>query len=230
MNKKQILVLIIAITLTFTMLIVATGIIFVVKPEFMGFRQKNKPIKIIDTVYVEPTITISEKRLLAFENMQKQKELLSSEKDYFYNKTRCLSDSIIGLHHTFKKFNDSLQKISHILLYSNQAAKSLNDTILKLQNEIKKNSDAINKYKQKIESSEKLFTLKLDTLQKQNLESFAKLYNNTNPTYVARILEQIDERDAAKILKLMQKKKAGKVLEVLTPKQAAAILLLGAGN
>lgn len=76
------------------------------------------------------------------------------------------------------------------------------------------------------ESEETNFALKLDSLTRANYQTFAKIYDNTNPPEVAQILQNIDGREAALILKMMKKKQAGKVLEAMNPERAANILRL----
>jgi flagellar motility protein MotE (MotC chaperone) len=96
-----------------------------------------------------------------------------------------------------------------------------------LNSKYMKQVDKVKQAELKISDQEKFISQKEDSSQKIAFQNFAKIYNNSKPADVAKILEQIDERDAAMILNMMSKKKAGKIIESMKPEQAAAILLLG---
>jgi flagellar motility protein MotE (MotC chaperone) len=68
----------------------------------------------------------------------------------------------------------------------------------------------------------------LDSLVKANFTLFALMYDKAGAKEVAKILAELDERDAAFILKTMKPKNAAKVLEEMNPVQAAAIMTLSA--
>ena len=104
------------------------------------------------------------------------------------------------------------------------------DSLTKVLKENKNSNERIKLLDQRILDQEKFITKKIDSAELNNFKLFAKIYNGTKPADVAKILEQIDERDAAIILKLMQRKKAGKVIDAMLPEHAAAILLLGSSE
>lgn len=116
----------------------------------------------------------------------------------------------------WKKQVDSLHQAlgqtQHSLSNSSLAFDSLKNEIKVLQE--KQDKDDTN------------FALKMDSLTRANYQTFAKIYDNTNPPEVAQILQNIDGREAAVILKMMKKKQAGKVLESMNPERAANILRL----
>ena len=68
----------------------------------------------------------------------------------------------------------------------------------------------------------------LDSLVKANFTLFALMYDKAGAKEVAKILAELDERDAAFILKTMKPKNAAKVLEEMNPIQAASIMILSA--
>lgn len=68
----------------------------------------------------------------------------------------------------------------------------------------------------------------LDSLVKANFTLFALMYDKAGAKEVAKILAELDERDAAFILKTMKPKNAAKVLEEMNPIQAASIMTLSA--
>lgn len=116
----------------------------------------------------------------------------------------------------WKKQVDSLHKA---LGQTQNSLSGTSSSLDSLKNEIK----ALQTKQDKEETN---FALKMDSLTRANYQTFAKIYDNTNPPEVAQILQNIDGREAAVILKMMKKKQAGKVLEAMNPERAANILRL----
>lgn len=84
--------------------------------------------------------------------------------------------------------------------------------------------------KQRMSLQDKEYTQRQDSIVKFNFTLFAKMYDKAAPKEVAKILAELDERDAAFVLKTMKPKMAAKVLENLSPEQAAAIMVLSASQ
>ncbi len=143
-----------------------------------------------------------------------QKMLLA--KDSVNPNKQTLKDSLVQYRQTLERTYKDLSALKDSL---NQDKQKLND----MQNQLKLKDD-------RIAQQEKFFNQKVDSLEMANFKQFATIYKNSQPAEIARILAQIDERDAAKILKLMPKKQAGKVIDAMSPQKAAMILLLGAGQ
>ncbi|MDQ1265961.1 MAG: hypothetical protein QG635_1113 [Bacteroidota bacterium] len=201
-------------------------------PGLIGLGKKKAPARGVkgDTVYVDKTIGISERKLSMFEQGLIEKAALKQQKDSLLKVQKHYQDSISKVLLSVKQIQDSVLRINKRYNDLNKNKNFLYDSLLKVQNSLKNALEKVNVSQKMIQDQEKMITKKYDTLETQNFEVFAKLYNNSNPTDVAKILEQLDERDAAKILKLMTKKKAGKVIEALKPEQAAAILMLGGSD
>lgn len=66
-----------------------------------------------------------------------------------------------------------------------------------------------------------------DSIAAANVAMFAKIYDQGSPAEVARILSNLDVRDAAAIIRRMKAKNAAKVLEAMDPVRAAGIMTIG---
>jgi flagellar motility protein MotE (MotC chaperone) len=235
MEPKQVLIVVLSILLVFVLLVM--GLLGVVKfyPQYVGLpapvADSTQALK-KDSIIIppEPQIVLKQYVLDSLQTELMKRNLDSNDKKSVVDHNKYLLDSIskinkmiVGLQENIFKSNDSLGKKQNF-------SSKLSDSLSKLHNMYQRAISEIAASKEKIKSQEKAIETKIDTLEKKNFETFAKIYNGANPTEVAKILEQIDERDAAKILKMMQKKKASKVLEAMKPEQSAAILLLGNSN
>ena len=180
-----------------------------------------------DTVYIEPTVQLTEKRFSQINKTLSEIEFYQKQKDSFYKISQFLKDSVGRYKFVLKTYQDSINKTKNNLDQSNLHGQHLVDSINRLNSLFLKAKEKNEISEKKITDQENFINQKEDTLQKKAFVNFAKIYNNSRPADVARILERIDEREAASILKLMSKKKAGKIIEAMKPEQAAAILLLG---
>lgn len=196
-------------------------------PTWLGYPPIAGNIADKDTIMLEDTYEITAEKLSDFEN---QKLLKENE----MRRTDSLNDVIAQM------IQEDSNKISLIAMYRDTIlpdvegqlyeSKTLNyqlfDSLIDLQTELlyKENEVAIGL--QRLKDQEKLYLDGLDSLEIENLKTWAKIYNSTKPDEVAAILEKMDEYEAATILKLMSKKKAGKVIEKLDPQRSAMILLL----
>jgi len=196
-------------------------------PTWLGYPPLISDLVEKDTIMLESTYEITAEKLIEFE---KQKSLKENE----IRRTDSLNKIIANLKET-----DTL-RLSTIAMYRDTIlpelegqlyeSKTLNyqlfDSLIDLETELlyKENEVAIGL--QRLQDQEKLYLSGLDSLEMENLKTWAKIYNSTKPDEVAAILEKMDEYEAATILKLMSKKKAGKVIEKLDPQRSAMILLL----
>lgn len=137
-----------------------------------------------------------------------------------------LNDSLLQLSKQIKSFVDSSQKTQGTINEKDKMNIALADSINQMNKAYSNTARELKNLKSELELKEKLILAKRDSNQLQHYKAFAKIYNNSNPGDVAKILEKIDERDAAMILKFMSQKKAGKVIEALNTNAAASILLL----
>jgi flagellar motility protein MotE (MotC chaperone) len=77
-----------------------------------------------------------------------------------------------------------------------------------------------------MQAQEKVLEQRADSLEQANLAAFARMYEKAGPKEVARILAELDERDAGTILKMMKPKVSAKVLEQMDPVVASTIMRL----
>ncbi len=230
MNSKQLLTIIVIASISITLLLVMLAGLYKYKPDMLGYPPlPGDTLKVVkkDTVYIEPTVQITEKRLAELNRDVAQKQIFQTEKDSLYAKNKRIIDSLNTYKNKIAYFLDSISRVQKKLGSVQGFGNNLQDSIKKLVSKFKDAQDKLKIAEQRSSEQEKFIATKQDTLEKRSFQDFAKIYNNANPKDVAKILEQLDERDAAHILKLMSKKKAGKIIESMKPQKAAAILLLG---
>ncbi len=235
MNIKKAAMIIVGISFSLTLTVLAVIGIYQWDPTLMGLPPHPQdttqvvelpppPPKPVESI---KTVEITEAQFKEMEDELIAKHRIVQSKDSLAKANKQLQDSIKKLVAMGKKYNDSIKSVSKYLDSAKLAKSHLSDSLAKLAAKVKKDSIKILLKQNKIDNLQDYLVAKADSSETENFKVFAKMYDATNPADVARILEQIDERDAAVILKLMQKKKAGKVLESMTPESAAAILLLG---
>lgn len=230
MTAKQLIIIILIASFSLTFIIIAIVGVYKYDPAMLGYPTDKKDTVIIDTILFEPKVLISEKKLSKLEYGLVEKATLKNQKDSVIQEQKRLLDSLQKVFNMIAFYKDSVSKVKKDLGATGNTVQFLQDSLMKVYSELQAAIEKNKAAQRRVEDHEKFLAKKIDTLEKQNFEDFAKLYNNANPKDVAKILEQIDERDAAKILKMMQKKKAGKIIEAMLPERAAAILLLGAGE
>ncbi len=237
MRPKHFIMILIIIAAAFSLIMLSIGGVYLFAPQAIGLQPKknkvdstkikNIEIKKKDTVPIVPSVIITLEKLRELEKNIITKAAISNDKDSLFKYAQYLQDSISNIYKNNSIYKDSIQyyikTISDVKQYTNK----LLDSVLKINTDLKKGKARVDFVEQRLKEQEEIFTKKQDSVEKKNFEVFAKMYNNSNPAEVAKILEHLDERDASKILKLMSVKKAGKVLEAMKPEQAAAILLLG---
>ena len=250
MNQKTLLVIIVALSTSFTFVIVALLAVYRLEPTLLGYPpQKTDSLEIvkmaeqarldslenekrkIDTIFVEPKIALSVDQIEGINRETLDKELLSSEKDKIREEKIELEDSLNKVYSSINGIRDSISIVLDSLKKRETYSGALNDSLNKYIALHKKAEAELNRLKELQKQKDSVAKEKILTEEDiENLQKFAKIYENSKPENVARILEQVDEKEASMILKFMNKKKAGKVLEAMEPEQAAAILLLGANE
>lgn len=230
MDAKKVLMVIIIASFSITLIVMSLVGIYKYKPTWLGMPPNPKDtvaqIK-EDTVYIEPSVRLSEKKYSQLNRELAEKDYYKAQKDSFLLLSQKLQDSIKRYQLFVKNYQDSVKWSKNNLVQSFQKSNKLIDSLNTLNAKYMKQVDKVKQAELKISDQEKFISQKEDSSQKIAFQNFAKIYNNSKPADVAKILEQIDERDAAMILNMMSKKKAGKIIESMKPEQAAAILLLG---
>lgn len=239
MDKKQLTISIVILSLLF--LIIFGGLlgVYFINPSLIGLAPKKllekdtikkeiiKKIK-KDNIPVNPSIIISMDRAFQIEEIEKQRNLLDSTKNKLVVELKSLQDSIKNLTVIKNSIKDTISKTN--LKYQNVTKENsrILDSLNKIISNYNKDKQKLVLLENRVKSQEEFISKQQDSLEQKNFTDFAKMYNGVAPQDVARILEQIDERDAARILKMMQSRKASKVLEAMPSEKSAAILLLGA--
>jgi flagellar motility protein MotE (MotC chaperone) len=155
-------------------------------------------------------------------------------------KNKVLQNESDSTNKIYNKLIDSIEKVKANPESAINIQLQLQDSIKKIQAKITQVKDSLTRYTNlyaKAENDLKSFRQKeaqassppknKDSLRKQNLLDYAKIYNNASPSEVAKILEKLSDKDASFILKAMDKKKAGKILDIMSKERAAAILKQG---
>lgn len=220
MNQKNLILIAIVSVLSMTLLFFVFFIIYKIDPAILGLPRTGE---IIEKEY---QVEISSKKLKELEQNLTIKKLLAEQYDSLKLSYKQLQDSLKTIQNDYKTLLDSSKKFFEIIRNKEETAAKVKDSLDAITIKYNQARTEINNLKTKLAESEQLLKSRKDSLQIQHYRAFAKIYNNSNPADVAKILEKIDERDASQILKFMNQKKAGKVIEALDPKIAAAILLL----
>lgn len=230
MDIKQLISIIILATVSFTIVILLVLGIYKYKPEYLGLPPNpidSTLIVIEDTVYVEPSVVLTQKAFNKLNKELAEKEYYIKTKDSLSKQKKYLLDSVEYYRKQTKMYLDSIKKVENKFNDITKKKISVEDSIKRLNQRFLTTQNKAELTEKKLKDTENFLNRKIDTLEAKSFEDFAKIYNNSNPSEVAKILEQIDDRDAAKILKMMNKKKAGKIIEALSKEKAASILLLG---
>ncbi len=234
MNNRTVVLLVVIVTMTMTLSFLALFYVKEYHPTLLGLPPLPKDttvVEIPEEVTLAETYEITKEKLYALEKEIAKKEALKRKSDSLSKTIKELKklDSINQVE--IKKYQDSLiPKKDEKLISSQTFSQLLKDSIDKLVNDKKKLESKSNIAQEKLKKQELSLIEKLDSTQQINFEQFAKIYNNSTPAEVAKILEKMDEKDAAAILKRMQKRKAGKVIDAMDPQKAAMILLLAGDN
>lgn len=244
MNYKSVTIFFLILVGFISALLIAFMLIYSMDPALLGFAPSKNDKKMKEKIAREKaSLGTFNKYIITkeqFENLMKQIEDKNKEiyqKSAEWNKSASKIDSlynIIRQKDTLlakrKELVDSLSQFKKTLETAHKDNSSLKDTIDNYVKKLEKAQKEIQLRDERLAQQEKYFNRKVDSLEMLNFKQFASIYKNAQPAEVAKILSQIDEKDAATILKLMPKKQAGKIIDALAPGKAALILLLGAGQ
>jgi len=229
MSPKQLIILVSALSFAFIIMLAALFGVYKYYPTYLGLPPNPEDTLAVEEtpIFNEPHIVMSRSEVDVLQTKLLKMDLLKIQNDSLREIRNRLWDSLKVMDKNINQWKDSVISINDTINDKNKNNKILLDSIETLRNYNKKSLHENKLVRQHSKDLEEMLANRYDSMEVENFETFAKIYNSANPNDVAKILEQIDERDAAKILKLMQKKKAGKVLEVMLPEQAAAILIIG---
>ncbi len=228
MSKKQLIIIIIA---TFGFLILFSAgiyLLYLFAPQTLGLPSKSanrvsyKDIK----TYIDPKIIISKQQYDDWQRKVLDAELKLGDNSFLSKQNILLNDSL-------KKTSKKLAEYSIHEIKSKDSTKTIpvgkkpNDSLSILNQQISKLKNEITSLNNTLQNQKKTFETKQDSLYDSNLIDFAKIYENSSPSEIAKIIELLNYKDAAKILKNMSKKKAGKIIELLKPVKADSILRNG---
>ena len=224
MNPRQIIYLTLIISLSVSVIIVGLIIIYKVDRTILGFPKETPHLVHRGPDLTKVQVQISKARLNELENGLIEKAKLKEKSDALYASKRRLMDSVSKISSSIKSFQDSSSAYSKALSESRQKSSKLYDSLVRMQSQFEKMKKELRQTEEKLRKRDKSGKPLKDSTEIENLKVFAKIYNNSAPADVAKILEKIDESDAALILKYMQPKKAGKVIEAMKPEHAASIM------
>jgi len=228
MDSKKLIIIIVISTLSFTVALLSMMIIKQEYPTWLGLPPNPKDtMELADTVMIEKTFEITERRL---DKMQRDIATVDSLQHLRDSLGKLVSDLMAkdsNSQNTITKYKDSLLPNAISDLKNSQTySEAVSSSMSKMKVELRQANNKAELALEQINSQSAIINQQNDSLKKENFKVFAKIYNNSKPAEVAKILERMDERNAAMILKLMSKKKAGKVIEAMDPERAAMINLL----
>jgi flagellar motility protein MotE (MotC chaperone) len=230
MNRRTILRVTIGIVVTFGLSFLGVIAVFEYYPTAVEYYKNfsfSKDSVEVDTVYVEPYLTITKEKIDEFQRKLIEKESLKIAKDSLVKVRSKLLDSMNRIEKRISKLLDSINKVQKKLGDSRNYGESLKGKIKKLENDYNQTTVSLKTANENIKKQTDEYNKRQDTLQEKNILEFTKIYEKAKPLEVAKILEKISDKDASTILKNMPQKKAGKILELMSPEKAAAILLQG---
>ncbi|MBX3043848.1 MAG: hypothetical protein KIT33_13795 [Candidatus Kapabacteria bacterium] len=226
MDKKQLFTAVAILLGTFVLLIGTFVGIYYLYPELLGFAPK-KDIKAQLAHKTDDKKKKDGTDSLAISSEESDTNEVILTYDSLKLMTNALKDSLEYKNLTVKVYSDSISALVKRIVEFNDIENQMRDSVKLLKNQMSKVLVELRQTRELVNDTDSLRYEKLDSLNDENIQKFAKIYNNTGPAEVAKILERLDGKDAARILKLMQPKKAGKVLESMKPEFAAEILLKG---
>lgn len=247
MNQKTLLIIIIALSTSFTVVVLALLAVYKYEPTMLGYpphkvdslalekmleqakldsliAEKRK----IDTIFVEPKIYMSKEELDKIDQRKLSSSLKDTEKDSLLKSKSAAIDSLNKLYLETSSLRDSFAVMDESVKKTKISSNALSDSANKYKNLYASAQNEIKRLKEQLKIKEQATEEIYAADEQANFQKFAKIYESSKPKNIAKILEKIDGKDASMILKFMNKKKAGKVLEVMDPEQAAKILLKGA--
>lgn len=229
MSPKQLILLVLALSLAFILILAGLFGVYKYYPEYLGLPPHPKDTLAEEkiTPYAEPHLVISRSEFEELQSRILKYDLLKARNDSLSKMHDRLWDSLKAMNNNIRQWKDSVLAVRDTMKSKENEKQQLLDSLDALRNKYKKSLHENKVVRQHVKDLEEMLASRYDSLEINNFETFANIYNNSNPADVAKILEQLDERDAAKILKMMKKKKAGKVLEEMLPEHAAAILVIG---
>lgn len=229
MSPKQLILLVLALSLAFILILAGLFGVYKYYPTYLGLppNPEDTTAKEEITPISEPHIVMSRSELENLQTRIIKYDLLKARNDSLRRMHERLWDSLKAMNNNIRQWKDSVLAIQDTMKSREKEKQELLDSLDMLSNKYKKSLHENKVVRQHVKDLEEMLSSRYDSLEINNFETFANIYNNSNPADVAKILEQLDERDAAKILKMMKKKKAGKVLEEMLPEHAAAILVIG---
>jgi len=228
MDSKKLIIIIVISTLSFTVALLSMMIIKQEYPTWLGLPPNPKDtMELADTVMIEKTFEITERRLDKMQRDIATVDSLQHLRDSLGKLVAELMAKDSNSQNTITKYKDSLLPNAISDLKNSQTySDAVSSSMSKMKGELSQANNKAELALEQINSQSAIINQQNDSLKKENFKVFAKIYNNSKPAEVAKILERMDERDAAMILKLMSKKKAGKVIEAMEPERAAMINLL----
>lgn len=244
MNSKSLTYLLIGITSSFTVVVIAILSIYQYAPEFLGLPPKpadsaelaqialqakldsiETEKKKFDTIYIEPRIALTGNQFDSIQQEFLRSDILKIQKDSLLKSRLQLTDSIARLNQKAMKIKDSMRAVIDTFNTKSRSFAGIMDSLKRYMDLYNKTNSELKSAKEKLRGKDDKPVP--DSVKEKELKDYAKICNNSNPEKVAKILENMKGADASKLLKLMDKKKAGKVLEAIKPEQAADILAPG---
>lgn len=216
MTAKRLILLICSISVIFLLSPVLIVFVYRLYPEWLGLPPNNK-----NKIQSEKTkndlikIQISQNEFEKYQQTNLSNAILKVESEKLKQNNDILKDSLNKIINKVNQSNDKRKSNANDPDNKDNLTKVLKDSLIKLSANLSEYKKSKEKLSIQLEEIQKQSKADNDSIKIKSLIEFAKIYNNSNPGEVAKILEKIDKKDAILILKSMQKKKAGKVIEAM---------------
>lgn len=229
MNVKQAL-LILAIVLGSLILVFLTLLalykfapgIFGIQPEEPKKEERIEKTK--EEFKTEPKVVLSRKEYDEWLQKSFNAYAIQTENQFLANYSKYLQDSLKKINDFFQESKKQIGALSDSLSMLTNLLREKETQLLKLSTQLQQKDKEISELRGFIEKQQESGKALTDSAKQVVYNTFAKIYENSDPKEVAKIIELLDDRDALAILKAMNKKKAGKIIDMLKPERSAQIL------
>lgn len=229
MNVKQALLILAIVLGSLILVLLALLALYKFAPGIFGIKQEEpkkeeKAEKIQEELKTEPKVVLSRYEYDEWLQKSFNAYAVGIENQFLVNYSKYLLDSLKRINESFLDSQRQLEKFSDSLAILYNRLKQKESEMLKVLSQLKQKDEEISELKSFIEKQEESGKALTDSAKRVVYNTFAKIYENSDPKEVAKIIELLDDKDALAILKSMNKKKAGKIIDMLKPERSAQIL------
>ncbi len=227
MNLKQLIVILSIIFGSLLVLFVALILIYKFAPSFLGLQPEEQDATEIvkpEEFKSDPKVVLSRNEYLDWLQRSFNVQATIAENNFLSNYVKTLNDSISKLNTKLTELEKMNITLGDSITQIHSNFKDSLNALIKLRNELIQKYAEITLLKKQLEEETTGVSQKSDSVRRETLKNFAKIFENSDPREVAKIIENLSNQEASWIIKFMSKKKAGKVIDALKPERSAEIL------